>query len=108
MVHLFSISLSWLDNGEGESNIIVKTLTQLLYGNGTSVLVTIKSDEDWSWEPVYDGGEPMVGVVYDIKDNMKEFCQGVFTRLDRNLVDGEEILTLDVHYIGWDKRNDEN
>jgi len=107
MVPILSRSLSWLNNGEGESNIVVETLTKLLYGNGTSVIVTIKSDQDWSWEHIYDGGKPKVGVVYDLQNFNKLFYQGVITRIDSNMVDGEESLTLHVHFIGWPKQYDE-
>jgi len=108
MVYTFSSSLSWLDNGEGETNNIVKTLAKLLYDTGTSVLVTTKSDWDWSWEPIYDGGQPMVGVVYDIQDFEELIYQGLVTRLCRNMVDGDEHFTYDIHFIGWDKIYDES
>jgi len=103
MVRIFSHSLLWLDTGEGESNIIVETLTKLLYDNETSVLVTTKSDKVWSWEPIYNGGDPLVGVVYDLKDDKNNFYQGLvtrLTRLDMNYV-------LHVHFIGWSRRWDE-
>jgi len=108
MHNLFQCQLMWLDSGGGESKKIIENILELLYGNGTSVLVTIKEAGFWSWQHVYNGGEPEHGVLYDVSDVKDKWYQAIFyKRRKPDEENGETEVKLRVHFINWQKKWDE-
>jgi len=107
MHNLFRCRLTWLDDGGGESKIIIEHLLKLLYGNGTSILVTFKEAGVWSWQHLYHGGEPEHGVVYDVKDSRGMWYEGIFYKRDEVAEKLENTGKFNVHYINWSMKSDE-
>jgi len=107
MHNLFRFQLTWLDSGGGESKIIIETLLKLLYGNGTSVLVTFKEAGLWSWQHFYRGGEPELGVVYAVRDRKHKWYQAIFYKRDEVVEKGENTVNFKVHFVNWTSKYDE-
>jgi len=108
MHNLFRCRLKWLDSGEGESRIIIKNLLKLLYGNGTSVLVTVRDEGLWSWKYLHCGGDPDNGVVYDVRDmHRDEWYEAIFYKRDEVVEEGENTVNFRVHFLNWKKKWDE-
>jgi len=108
MHNLFRCELAWLDSRGGESKIIIENLLKLLYGNGTSVLVTFREAGLWSWQHLFRGGEPEHGVVYDVRDNKNgKWYEAIFYKRDEVIEKGKNTVNFKVHFINWSKRWDE-
>jgi len=78
---------------------VAELIGSLLFGSGTSVLITTKIKDHWSWEPIYDGGEPNLGVVYDLKDSNGKYFRGIINKRAN--------VGFRLHYFGWQRKWDE-